>query len=120
MTLDELEKEIQNLSHADFNDLARRLGLNAPPRLQWANVEINDDDKKPIAIIEYSDGTKHRIDIFTWIRKNIMAIGNPIMLIAIYHWYEILRHRAALTFRDAYDDQEGWQGETSRKSENGF
>lgn len=36
------------------------------------------------------------------------------MLIAIHHWHEILRHRPALTFKDAWDDLEGLQSETNR------
>lgn len=113
MTLDELEGEIRNLSDADFSRLVRRLGLMAPPDRQWAQVEIDDDAQTPVAIIEYADRSKQSIDIFAWIRKNIMAIGNPIILIAIYQWYEILRHRSALTFKDDWCNQEGWQGETT-------
>jgi hypothetical protein len=106
MTLDELEGEIRNLSNADFNRLARRLGLNPPGDLQWAQVEIDDDHENPIAIIEYADGSKQRIDIFAAIRNNIMTVGNPIVLIAIHHWHEILRHRPALTFKDGWDEKD--------------
>jgi len=114
MTIDDLEAELRELSDADFSVLARRFGITAPPPLQWAEVEIDDDQEDPVAILEYPDGSKHKIDIFAAIRNNIMILGNPIMLIAIHHWYETLRHRAALTFKDAWDDLEGGQGETNR------
>ena len=114
MTIDDLEAELRKLSDADFSVLARRLGFTAPPPLQWAQVEIDDDQEDPIAVLEYPDGSKQKIDIFAAIRDNIMIIGNPIMLIAIHHWYETLRHRAALTFKDAWDDLEGVQGESNR------
>ncbi|HEX5731675.1 MAG TPA: hypothetical protein VF131_02480 [Blastocatellia bacterium] len=106
MTLDELEVELRKLSHADFSCLARRLGFTAPADLQWAQVEIDDDHENPIAIIEYADGSKQRIDIFAAIRHNIMTVGNPIVLIAIHHWHEILRHRPALTFKDGWDEKD--------------
>lgn len=111
MTLDELEEELRNLSDADFNRLARRLGFATPVRLQGAKVEIDDDGETPIAIIEYYDGSEQKIDLFAAIRENIMAIGNPIVLIAIQHWYEILRHKSALTFKDDWHNQEGIKGE---------
>ena len=111
MTLDELEEELQKLSAADFNQLGLRLGFATPVRLEWAQIDINDDGKTPIAIIEYADGSKQKIDIFAAIRHNIMTVGNPIVLIAIHHWAEILRHRPALTFKDDWYNQEGVNGE---------
>lgn len=105
MTLDELEGELRKLSDADFSRLARRVGFTPPADLQWAQVKIDDDDENPIAIVEYVDGSKQRIDILAAIRNNIMTVGNPIILIAIHHWYQILRHRPALTFKDGWDDK---------------
>jgi hypothetical protein len=116
MTLDDLEGEIRNLSDADFSRLARRLGLNPLGDLQWAQVTIDDgrNGETPIAIIKYADGSKQKLDIFAAIRENIMTIGNPIVLIAIHHWHEIIRHRAALTFKDVWNSKEGEFGEASR------
>jgi hypothetical protein len=111
MTLDGLEKEIRDLSDADFARLARRLGYDAP-RYKYAEVIIDDGDgdDPPVAIIEYADGSKHRVDIFTAIRENSPCVGNPIVLIAIHHWQQIIRHRTALTFKDVWESKEGEAG----------
>jgi hypothetical protein len=106
MTVDDLEKEIRKLSDADRVLLAQRLGFTAPTVLQRAVVKIDAGSEKPLALVEYADGSKQKIDILTAIRKNIMAIANPIILIAIQHWYEIRRYRSALTFGHAWEGNE--------------
>lgn len=39
MTVDELEKELRELSDADFNCLGRRLGIVSPHMFSYANVK---------------------------------------------------------------------------------
>lgn len=115
MTLDDLAKEIDGLSDADFFRLARRFGLTQPRRLQYATVEIKDklnkdDPKAPVAIVEYADRSKEAIDIFATIRNNVAGIGHPVVILALRHWQQILQHQRALTFKDVWDDKELFKG----------
>lgn len=116
MTLDELEKELRELSDADFNILGRRLGLVNPDKLSYAKVQIDEGDETdtPFAVVEYADGSKEKIDIFATIRGCARSVGHPVILLAIRHWQEILRHRSALMFKDEWENIEGVD-ENSRK-----
>jgi len=106
MKIDEIERAIRALSHADCERLFGSFNL-IPFGTLGVEVTIEDGskDKPPIAIVEYNDGSKKAIDIIATVQKNPKSIGHPVIRIAIWRWSEILRHHRALNFKDADDEK---------------
>lgn len=111
MKIDEIERAIRALSHADCQRLFERFNLIRVGILAGVEstieitIEDGSKDKPPIAIVEYNDGSKEAIDIIATVQKNPKSIGHPVIRIAIWRWSEILRHHRALNFKDADDEK---------------
>jgi len=106
MTIDELEKEIRNLSSEDCLRLFERLGLGEATKMLHATVWIYDlnkvDQNKPRAVIEYKDGSKEIIDIIESVRNNAASIGHPVILLAIHRWEQIIRYHRSFRGKKEY------------------
>lgn len=108
MTIDELEREIRDMSSEDCLRLFERLGLGEAAKMLHATVWIYDlnksDRDKPRAVIEYKDGFKETIDIIESVRNNAASIGHPVILLAIHRWEQIVRYHRSFRGKKEYLD----------------
>lgn len=110
MTIEELTKEIQKLSHADQAKLFRKFGLESPHLSATCEVRIDDaletdrskerrrknlsspaEHKDPTATLIYPDGSEECIDIIASVSNNSTSIGHPLVLHAIRRWEEMVK-----------------------------
>ncbi|MBI4854298.1 MAG: hypothetical protein HY819_21065 [Acidobacteria bacterium] len=106
--IDELEKQIRNLSDADKLQLFERFSLVSPIIENHITIEIDDmsrgREESPRAILHYSDGSKKGIDILESVKKNPVSIGHPAILLAIRRWEQLVRLNK-IFFEDVYNDK---------------